>query len=224
MRNARIVWSLAALIIVLLGIGIGGYAQLGSSSSHLSNAPAIRAVSPTIPVVSPQPTTPKLPLSSAASADPAAPAATTHADPPARPGRPTARPATHAPARPATHAPARPATHAPARPATHAASRPASSTRSLAAPAVRQQPSAAPSVRQPAPTAQPAAAALYVVQPGDTLWSLAAAHLGNPYRWVELYNLNRDRAEPGGQHLVNPDRIYAGWTLEVPQGAAGWSI
>jgi nucleoid-associated protein YgaU len=63
-----------------------------------------------------------------------------------------------------------------------------------------------------------------VVQPGDTLWSLAATHLGNPYRWVELYNLNRDRAEPGGQHLVNPDRIYAGWTLEVPQGAAGWSI
>jgi nucleoid-associated protein YgaU len=210
MRNARIVWSLAALIIVLLGIGIGGYAQLGSSSSHLSNAPAIRAVSPTIPVVSPQPTSPNQPLSHAASADPAAPAATTHADPPARP---------------ATQAPARPATHAPARPATHVASRPAAgSTRSLAAPHVRPQPSAAPSVRQAAPAPQPAAAVLYVVQPGDSLWSLAAAHLGNPYRWVELYNLNRDRVEPGGQHLVNPDLICVGWTLQVPQGAAGWSI
>ena len=88
MRNARIVWSLAALIIVLLGIGIGGYAQLGSSSSHLSNAPAIRAVSPTLPVVSPLPTIPKPPLSRAAPADPAAPAVTTPADPP---GRPAAR-------------------------------------------------------------------------------------------------------------------------------------
>ena len=177
MRNARIVWSLAALIIVLLGIGIGGYAQLGSSSSHLSNPSAIRAVSPTIPVVPPQP------LSHAASAHPAAPAATTHADPPARPAG------------------------QPARPAAHAASQPASRARSLATPAP-----------------QPTADFVYVVQPGDTLWSLAAAHLGNPHRWGQLYNLNRDRAEPGGQHLVNPDRIYVGWTLEFPPGVAGWSV
>ncbi len=185
MRNARIFWSLAALIIVLLGIGIGGYAQLGSSSSRPSNPSAIRAVSPTIPVVSPQPTIPTQPLSHAVAADPAASAATIPADPPARP---------------------------------------ASRARSLAAPAVRQQPSAAPSVRQSAPAPRPAADVLYVVRPGDTLWSLAATHLGNPYRWVELYNLNRDRAEPGGLRLVNPDRIGVGWTLEVPQGAAGWSI
>jgi nucleoid-associated protein YgaU len=201
MRNARIVWSLTALIIVLLGIGIGGYAQLGSSSSHLSNAPAIRAVSPTLPVVSPLPTIPKPPLSRAAPADSAAPAVTTPADPP---GRPAAR--------------------VTARPGAHAVSRPASSTGSLAAPTVRAQPSTAPSDRHSAPAPRRAAEVLYVVQPGDTLWSLAAAHFGNPYRWVELYNLNRDRAEPGGQRLVNPDHIYVGWTLEVPQGAAGWSI
>ncbi len=208
MRNARIVWSLAALIIVLLGIGIGGYAQLGSSSSHLSNTPAIRAVSPTIPVLSPQPIIPKRPLSHAASADPATPGAATAANPRAR----------------AASATPRPAARVTTRPATHAASRPANSPRSLPAPTVRQLPSAAWSVRQSAAAPQPAAELLYVVQPDNTLWSLAAAHLGNPYRWVELYNLNRDRAQPGGQRLVNPDRIYAGWTLEVPQGAAGWSI
>ena len=28
---------------------------------------------------------------------------------------------------------------------------------------------------------------------------IAATHLGNPNRWTELFNLNRDRAEPGGR-------------------------
>ena len=62
----------------------------------------------------------------------------------------------------------------------------------------------------------------YVVQPGDTLWALAAAHLGNPYRWVELFDLNRGRAEPGGR-LVDSNLIYAGWMLEFPVGATGIS-
>ena len=61
----------------------------------------------------------------------------------------------------------------------------------------------------------------YVVQPNDTLWDLAAAHLGNPLRWTELFALNQGRPQPGGQTLVNPDLIYAGWTLEFPAGATG---
>ena len=75
------------------------------------------------------------------------------------------------------------------------------------------------------PATSPAAAApptlTYVVQPGDNLWDLAAAHLGSPLRWYELYNLNRDRAEPGGGALVNPNLIHPGWTLEFPAGATG---
>ncbi len=63
---------------------------------------------------------------------------------------------------------------------------------------------------------------IYVVQPGDTLWDLAAAHLGSPYRWVQLFDLNRGRPEPGGS-LVDPNVIYAGWTLEFPTGAIGFS-
>jgi nucleoid-associated protein YgaU len=61
----------------------------------------------------------------------------------------------------------------------------------------------------------------YVVQPGDNLWDLAAAHLGSPLRWYELYNLNQDRTEPGGGALTNPNLIYPGWILEFPAGATG---
>ncbi len=74
----------------------------------------------------------------------------------------------------------------------------------------------------PKPAMQPSRETLYVVQPGDTLWGLAATHLGNPDRWSELFDLNRGRAEPGGQ-LVSPNLIYAGWTLEFPAGATGLS-
>jgi nucleoid-associated protein YgaU len=87
----------------------------------------------------------------------------------------------------------------------------------------------APATPMPAPALTPAsslAAAVpatltYVVQPGDNLWDLAAAHLGSPLRWHELYDLNQDRAEPGGGVLVNPNLIYPGWTLEFPAGATG---
>jgi hypothetical protein len=51
---------------------------------------------------------------------------------------------------------------------------------------------------------------------------LAAAHLGSPYRWPELFDLNRDRPEPGGK-LVDPNLIHSGWTLEFPVGATGLS-
>lgn len=89
--------------------------------------------------------------------------------------------------------------------------------------------SVVPATPMPAPATPPAsslAAAApptltYVVQPGDNLWDLAAAHLGSPLRWYELYNLNRDRAEPGGGVLVNPNLIYPGWTLQFPAGATG---
>jgi nucleoid-associated protein YgaU len=89
--------------------------------------------------------------------------------------------------------------------------------------------SVVPATPMPAPATQVApslaaadpATLTYVVQPGDNLWDLAAAHLGSPLRWYELYNLNQDRAEPGGGVLVNPNLIYPGWTLEFPAGAIG---
>lgn len=59
----------------------------------------------------------------------------------------------------------------------------------------------------------------YIVQPGDTLWRVAAVHLGNPALWTELFAHNRGRREPGGGALVDPNRIYPGWTIELPAGA-----
>ena len=79
--------------------------------------------------------------------------------------------------------------------------------------AARPSPEVAPN-----PKADP----VYVVQPGDTLWALAAAHLGSPYRWPELFDLNRGRSEPGGK-LVDPNLIHSGWTLQFPAGATGLS-
>lgn len=56
----------------------------------------------------------------------------------------------------------------------------------------------------------------YVVQRGDTLWDIAAQHLGDPLRYREIYRLNRDRTQPDGQHLDDPRLIQPGWTLRLP--------
>ncbi|MGH8764856.1 MAG: LysM peptidoglycan-binding domain-containing protein, partial [Burkholderiales bacterium] len=43
----------------------------------------------------------------------------------------------------------------------------------------------------------------YVVVPGDTLWSIAQRYTDSPWRWQELWNLNKDE-------IKNPNRIYPG--------------
>jgi hypothetical protein len=47
----------------------------------------------------------------------------------------------------------------------------------------------------------------YVVQPGDTLWSIAARFLNEPWRWPQVWQAN-----PG---VSNPNRIYPGDRLVV---------
>ena len=43
----------------------------------------------------------------------------------------------------------------------------------------------------------------YVVVPGDTLWSISQRYTDSPWRWSELWNLNKDQ-------IKNPHRIYPG--------------
>jgi len=56
------------------------------------------------------------------------------------------------------------------------------------------------------------------VQRGDTLWDLADAWLGDPTRWGEIYQLNKDRYDQHGR-MHGGDRIYPGQRLNLPDDA-----
>ena len=62
--------------------------------------------------------------------------------------------------------------------------------------------------RQGVPLAELSASApeRYVVQSGDTLWSISGMYLRRPWRWPELWGMNL-------QAIANPHLIYPGQTL-----------
>lgn len=60
-----------------------------------------------------------------------------------------------------------------------------------------------------------------VVKPRDNLWRLAQRHLGDPLRWREIWDDNRDRPQPDGRRLVHPHLIRPGWILDLPADAVG---
>ena len=54
----------------------------------------------------------------------------------------------------------------------------------------------------------------YTVAKGDSLTRIAAAELGDPGRWPELYRQNRGL-------IRSPDLLQPGWTLRLPPGGGG---
>ena len=66
-----------------------------------------------------------------------------------------------------------------------------------------------------------AAAPTYEVQRRDTLWDIAERHLGDPFRWQEIFQLNEGCPQADGRCLTDPDLIFAGWRLELPADAVG---
>src|SRR5215216_965634 len=46
----------------------------------------------------------------------------------------------------------------------------------------------------------------YVVVPGDTLWAISQRYTDSPWRWPELWNMNKDQ-------IRNPHLIYPGYVL-----------
>ncbi|MFE3646439.1 BTAD domain-containing putative transcriptional regulator [Streptomyces sp. NPDC059152] len=92
-------------------------------------------------------------------------------------------------------------------------------------PAATQQstPSTATTVARPRPDApgpHTSAKAVrhieYTVVEGDTLWDIAAAHLGDALKWPRIYALNKDRVQSDGARLDDPDMLQAGWRLTLP--------
>lgn len=71
------------------------------------------------------------------------------------------------------------------------------------------------------PPAPAGPAPVYEVQRRDTLWDIAERHLGDPFRWQEIFQLNRGRPQADGTCLTDPDLIYVGWKLELPPDAIG---
>ena len=50
---------------------------------------------------------------------------------------------------------------------------------------------------------------MVTVQEGDTLWGLAAHHLNDPQKWVDIFNSNQDL-------IQDPSVILPGWQLQMP--------
>jgi nucleoid-associated protein YgaU len=50
---------------------------------------------------------------------------------------------------------------------------------------------------------------VHVVQPGETLWQIAAQVAGDPHLWPHLYRANRDQ-------IVDPSRLHPGQVLSIP--------
>jgi len=59
--------------------------------------------------------------------------------------------------------------------------------------------------------------ATYSVVRGDHLWGIAERFLGDGFRWVEIWKLNQQRTMTDGRAFVDPNLIYPGWQLELPQ-------
>jgi hypothetical protein len=82
-----------------------------------------------------------------------------------------------------------------------------------AAPGEAQRPAASAPAMGSAPELRDDAPERHVVVPGDTLWAISGRFLKDPWRWGELWNLNKDQ-------IRNPHRIFPGDVVVINRRAA----
>lgn len=63
-----------------------------------------------------------------------------------------------------------------------------------------------------APTDAASETVSYTIERGDCLWNIAKEHLGDGFKWQEIYELNQNVLG------TNPDLIYPGTTIQLPGG------
>jgi len=66
-------------------------------------------------------------------------------------------------------------------------------------------------------TIKPDAPDRYVVVPGDTLWGISQRYTDSPWRWPDLWNLNREQ-------IRNPHLIYPGYVILLDRERGQLSI
>ncbi|SEE57649.1 LysM peptidoglycan-binding domain-containing protein [Streptomyces sp. TLI_105] len=70
------------------------------------------------------------------------------------------------------------------------------------------------------PTPVPQQADSYTVTDGDTLWQVAEEQLGDGDRYTEIFDANKNKTQPDGGRLTDPDDIHTGWKLTLPHTTA----
>lgn len=78
---------------------------------------------------------------------------------------------------------------------------------------------ALPPVVRTVASASAAEGSSVTVEPGDTLWNIAAEHLGDGHRYPEIASLNAGITQADGSHLSNPNVLRPGWVLRLPTTA-----